>query len=232
LQLNRSRNPASLQVFRAEPFGDPAGGTGGGAGRSLAVEKWHRAEKCPRWVMAPGRAHSSSGEGGFTLIDLLFTASLICTLSTMALPALLRARGVAQSASALATLRVVNSAELSFAVTCGSGFYSPTFPTLGVPPPSGVPFLPPELTSGVSFTKQGYIYNMTGSPLSGAPASCNGLAAGEAAPGYAAFADPLDGQANPHFYATNADGTIYQHNVTMNGIMPESGPPSAGTPVK
>ena len=183
--------------------------------------------------MAAANAPASTKEAGFTLIDLLFTASLIATIATMALPSLLRARGVAQSASAVATLRVVNSAQLSFAVTCGSGFYSPTFPTLGVPPPaSPTAFLPPELTSGVSFLKQGYSYTLTGTALPGAPASCNGLAAGEAAPGYAAFADPLDAVGNPHFFGTNADGTIYQHNATMNGLMPESGPPSAGTPVK
>ena len=183
--------------------------------------------------MAAVNAPASTREAGFTLIDLLFTASLIATIATMALPSLLRARGVAQSASAVATLRVVNSAQLSFAVTCGSGFYSPTFPTLGVPPPaSPAAFLPPELTTGASFLKQGYSYSMTGTPLLGAPPSCNGLASGEASPGYAAFSDPLDAVGNPHFFATNADGTIYVHNVTMNGTMPESGPPSAGSPVK
>jgi len=175
----------------------------------------------------------SNAEAGFTLIDLLFTASLICTIATMALPSLLRARGVAQSASAVATLRVVNSAQLSFAVTCGSGFYSPTFTTLGVPPPAGVTaFLPPELSSGVSFTKQGYSYRLEGTPLPGAPGTCNGLPAGSSSPGYAAFADPLDGVANPHYYGTNADGTIYLNATTLSGLMPESGPPSAGAPVK
>ena len=179
------------------------------------------------------KAPSSNGESGFTLIDLLFTASLICTIATMALPSLMRARGVAQSASAVATLRVVNSAQLSFAVTCGSGFYAPSFPVLGTPPPAGVTaFLPPELSSGVSFTKQGYSYTMQGTALPGAPGSCNGLPAGSASPGYAALADPLDGVGNPHYYATNADGTIYLHPTTFNGAMPESGPPPFGGPVK
>ena len=173
------------------------------------------------------------GESGFTLIDLLFTASLICTLSTMALPALLRAKGVAQSASAVGTVRVINSSQLSFAVTCGSGFYSPDFPTLGIAPPNSfTAFLPPELTSGASFVKQGYSYNMTGTVLAGAPPTCNGKPAGSSSPGYAVFADPLDGMGNPHYYASNADGTIYLNAATMSGLMPESGPPSAGTPVK
>jgi type II secretory pathway pseudopilin PulG len=183
--------------------------------------------------MPAHKAATTNGESGFTLIDLLFTASLICTICTMALPSLLRARGVAQSASAIATLRVVNSAQLSFAVTCGSGFYSPTFPTLGVAPPaSSTAFLPPELTSGVSFVKQGYTFSMGGTALGGAPSSCNGLPAGSAAPGYSASADPLDAVGNPHFYATNADGTIYLHESSMGAVMPESGPPPVGTPVR
>ena len=122
---------------------------------------------------------ASHGESGFTLIDLLFTASLICTLCTMALPSLYRARGAAQSASAVSTLRVVNSAQLSFAVACGSGFYSPDFMTLGAPPVGAVAaFLPAELATGASFLKQGYTFAMNGTPLAGAPATCNGRAAG------------------------------------------------------
>jgi type II secretory pathway pseudopilin PulG len=179
------------------------------------------------------RAASAKGESGFTLIDLLFTASLICTLCTMALPSLMRARGVAQSASAVATVRVVNSSQLSFAVTCGSGFYAADFVTLGMPPPgSPTAFLPPELSTGTSFLKQGYSFNMTGTVLSGAPATCNGLPVGSSAPGYTVIVDPLDPVGNPHFYGSNADGTIYQHSSTLAGSIPESGPPSAGTPVK
>lgn len=183
--------------------------------------------------MAINKVASSRGEAGFTLIDLLFTASLIATLCTMTLPSLLRARGAAQAASALSTLRVVNSAQLSFAVTCGSGFYAADFPTLGVAPPSSpAAFLPPELSSGTTFLKQGYTFTLTGTPLAGAPATCNGRPPGSAAPGYAVYADPLDPIGNPHFYGTNADGTLYQHTSTLSVHMPESGQPSAGVPAK
>jgi type II secretory pathway pseudopilin PulG len=179
------------------------------------------------------RPAAARGEDGFTLIDLLFTASLICTLCTMALPSLMRARGAAQSASALGTVRVVNSSQLSFAVTCGSGFYAPDFVTLGIAPPNSVTaFLPAELSTGVSFLKQGYSFNMTGTPLPGAPPTCNGKPAGSSAPGYAIIADPLDPIGNPQFYGSNADGTIYLHSATLAGWMPESGPPGAGTPIK
>lgn len=172
------------------------------------------------------------GERGFTLIDLLFTASLICTLATMALPGLMRARGVAQSASAMGTMRVINSAQLSYAVTCGSGFYSPDFHTLGVAPPASFQaFLPSEMTGGASFNKSGYTFNLTGTSMSGAPGSCNGAPAGLGSPGYVTLADPIDAVGNPHFYGSNADGTIYENSATMSGNINESGPASAGTPI-
>lgn len=179
------------------------------------------------------KAAGVKSEGGFTLIDLLFTASLICTLCTMALPSLLRARGAAQSASAIGTMRVVNSSQLSFAVTCGSGFYSPDFITLGIAPPnSPAAFLPAELSTGTSFQKQGYNFSMSGTVLAGAPPTCNGKPGGSSAPGYAVIGDPLDVIGNPIFYGSNADGTIYQAAATFAGYMPESGPSSVGLPIK
>ena len=180
----------------------------------------------------PLKKSALHGESGFTLIDLLFTASLICTLCTMALPSLYRARGAAQSASALSTVRVVNSAQLSFAVACGSGFYSPDFPTLGLAPTGAVTaFLPAELSSGVAFVKQGYTFHLAATPLAGAPATCNGRAIGYTSPGYAVWADPLDSVGNPYFYGSNADGTIYQYTASLGATMPESGPSLVGTPV-
>jgi hypothetical protein len=80
--------------------------------------------------------------------------------------------------------------------------------------------------------KQGFTFSMAGTSLPGAPGTCNGLAPGGGAPGYSATADPLDAVGNPHFYATNADGTIYMHDSSMVSTMPESGPPPVGTPVK
>jgi prepilin-type N-terminal cleavage/methylation domain-containing protein len=173
-------------------------------------------------------------EAGFTLIDMLFVVAIVGLLASMAIPGLMRARGAAQASSALGTMRVVNSAQLTFAISCGLGFYSPDFPTLGIPPPGNPEaFLPAELSSGFTFEKSGYIFSLAGTPLSGAPPSCNGLGAGMAAPGYAAVADPADaGGSAGRFFGTNSDGLIYQDSATLSTTMPETGGPPSGSPIQ
>jgi type II secretory pathway pseudopilin PulG len=171
---------------------------------------------------------------GFTLLDLLFVMALIGLLSTLAIPGLMRARGAAHSASALSTLRVVNSAQLSYAITCGQGFYAPDFPTLGVTAAGAADaYLPPELSASLTFVKTGYNFSMAGTGLPGAPASCNGLASGLAAPGYAVVADQLGAPPDQgRFFGTNADGVIFEHTSQLGAVMPESGAPAVGAPLR
>ena len=175
-----------------------------------------------------------SPEGGFTLIDMLFTVALIGLLSSMAAPALMRARGAAQASSALATMRTINSGELSFAISCGAGFYAADLPTLGMPPAGATDtFLPPDLTSAPSVIKGSYTVSLAATVLPGSPATCNGLGMGSTAPSYAAVADPLDPATQlPRYFGTNADGVIYEHSATLSAVMPESGSPPIGGPVK
>jgi hypothetical protein len=169
-------------------------------------------------------------ESGFTLIDLLFVIAVIGLLSTLAIPGLMRARGAAQTASAVGTVKVVNSAQLSFAITCGLGFYAPDFTTLGVRPPASVDaFLGPEMSSGPTFIKSGYTFSMGVIPLGGAPGSCNGVGPGQMSSGYALIADPLDLGGKWKYLASNADGTLWEHDASFASIMPQTGTPSAGT---
>jgi prepilin-type N-terminal cleavage/methylation domain-containing protein len=179
-------------------------------------------------------ANGRPREAGFTLIDMLFVVAIVGLLASMAIPGLVRARGAAQASSALGTMRIVNSAQLTFAISCGLGFYAPDFPTLGDPPAGAAEgYLPPELSSGLTFNKSGYVFSLAGTPLGGAPASCNGLGAGLAAPGYAVVADPMDsGGSIERFFGTNADGLIYQATATLSTTMPESGAPPSGTPIQ
>jgi type IV pilus assembly protein PilA len=184
-------------------------------------------------MMCSSKAAVSRGESGFTLIDMLFVISLIGLLSTLAIPGLMRARGAAQSASALGSMKVVNSAQLSFAITCGVGFYSPDLQTLGVKPPAAIEaFLPAEMTTTPTFIKSGYNFSLAGVGIAGAPASCNGLAAGAASSGYALVADPLDIAPPARYFGTNADATIFEDTASFMATMPETGAPPSGQPIK
>jgi hypothetical protein len=100
------------------------------------------------------------------------------------------------------------------------------------PPSSSDAFLPEGLTGGATITRHGYSFTVTGTPLAGAPATCNGLGSGQSAPGYAIVADPIDSQATARHFATNTESIIYEHTATLGGIMPESGIPAAGSPIK
>jgi type II secretory pathway pseudopilin PulG len=173
------------------------------------------------------------GESGFTLIDMMFVVALVGLLSTLAIPGLMRARGAAQSASAIGTIKVVNSAQLSYAITCGLGFYAPDLPTLGVAPAaSPEPFLAAELTAGPTFVRSGYFFSMAGTAVAGAPASCNGLAVGATSAGYAIVGDPLDTTPPARYLGSNADGVVYQDTTSFMMTMPEGGPPPSGIPIK
>jgi hypothetical protein len=183
--------------------------------------------------MTIATAARAKGEAGFTLIDILFAIALIGLITSLAIPGMMQARGAAQSASALGTLRVINSAELSFAITCGLGFYSPDFPTLAVKPPgSSDAFLAPEMATGMTFVKGGYNFSLAGIAVPGAPAGCNGLPAGQASAGYAVVADQMFSTPVGRYFGTNADGVIYEHNLTLAGVMPETGAPPNGSPLK
>jgi prepilin-type N-terminal cleavage/methylation domain-containing protein len=169
---------------------------------------------------------------GFTLIELLLVCSIIGIISAMALPRLLMAKQAADASSAIGSLRTINSSEIGYAASCGSGFYSPDLPTLGVPPAgSNVPFISPDLSAAVSPIKSGYTIQMTGTAFPTAPATCNGLAAGTASRYFKAGADPAV-PTNSRFFATNAAATIYEDTASLYVAMPQIGVPAAGHPLE
>lgn len=176
--------------------------------------------------MKLGKAH------GFALIDLVFVTGMIGLLSSIAIPRMLLARQVASAVSAISTMRAINSAELTYALSCGLGFYSPNLTTLGTPPPgSNEPYISPDLSSANKVTKSNYVIQLESAPFADAPPTCNGLAAGLAGRGYRAAADPTV-PSNPRFFATNAQATVWENTSTLWGEMPEVGDPASGHPLK
>lgn len=169
---------------------------------------------------------------GFALIDMIFVVGMVGLLSTMALPRLLLARQSAGSASAIGSLRAINSGQLTFALTCGAGFYAPRLTILGTPPPgSNEAFISNNLSTGDTVTRAYYVIQMEATPFPSAPASCNGLAVGEAGQGFKASADPAE-PPSKRYFATNANGQIFEDTAPMFAVMPEVGEPPTGALLK
>jgi hypothetical protein len=153
---------------------------------------------------------------------------VISVLSLIALPRMLLARQSAGAASAVGSLRTISSAQLTFALTCGGGFYAPNLTTLGRPPVgSREAFIGPSLGAADSVTRSGYVIQVGATPFAGAPGSCNALPIGAAGQAFKAGADPAEPQ-NLRFFATNANGQIFEHNASIFAAMPEVGEPPVG----
>jgi hypothetical protein len=165
---------------------------------------------------------------GFALIDLLFVCGIIGIISAIAVPRLVMAKQAAGAASAIGSLRAINSGQFTFALTCGGGFYAPDLMSLGMPPVgSTTPFLVPGLTVSNRVNRSGYVIQVAGTAFGGGPAACNGLGAGTTSRGFKAGADALDPD-NFRFFGSNATGQLFEHTATMYAAMPEFGMPAAG----
>ena len=169
---------------------------------------------------------------GFALIDLIFVCGMIGLLCSIALPKLLLAKQAAGSASAIGSMRAVNSAQLTFALTCGSGFYAPNLTTLGTAPPgSREPFINAGLGEADVINKSGYTIQVSAAAFPGSPATCNGLGGGMAGQGFKAGADPAQPM-NTRFFASNSNGLIYEDINSLWAVMPEMGEPPSGHPLR
>jgi type IV pilus assembly protein PilA len=140
-----------------------------------------------------------SKQTGFSLIELLVVVSVILIVAAIAIPNLLRSRSAANEASAVASVRSINTSQVVYQSTYGPG-YAPTLTALsdGGTPANCLPPAPATATSAclldsalATGTKSGYTF--TYAPASG----------GGAVSSYTVNADPISagGSTLRHFFS-------------------------------
>jgi prepilin-type N-terminal cleavage/methylation domain-containing protein len=94
---------------------------------------------------------------GFSLIELLIVVAIILVIAAIAIPNLMRSRIAANEASAVGSLRVLNTSEVTYNATYNSYTCSLVAlgPTSGVPSSAAAGIIDSNLASGV---KSGYMF--------------------------------------------------------------------------
>ena len=154
---------------------------------------------------------------GFSLIELLIVVAIILIIAAIAIPNLLRARIAANEASAVGSVRTINTAEVSYSTSFPATGFSATLANLGGGPLAAG--ASPSVTTAdlidsvlATGTKSGYTFTAPGV-----------VGTGTANVGYTVTASPQSqGQSGVRGFFSDQSGVIRANN---SGVATVADPP-------
>jgi len=164
------------------------------------------------------------GPRGFSLIELLIVVAIILIIAAIAIPNLLRSRIAANQASAVGSLRTLNTAEVTYSTTYNTG-YSASLACLGPAaagqntPTASFAGLVDEVLSGIG-TAGGTASTLNTSSKSGytfvySPAGADATGKIDF---YSFTASPVSaGTTGTNYYYTDQSGVIRQNSTAAAG---------------
>ena len=144
---------------------------------------------------------------GFSLIELLIVVAIILIIAAIAIPNLIRSRIAANEASAVGSIRTINTSEVTYATTFPSIGFAPTLTALGsggtaacgsAAPSSTAACLIDEVLSNATTSatpKSGYYFTYA-------------VVAGSPSTSYTLLSDPASAQSGTRHFFSDQSGVI------------------------
>jgi prepilin-type N-terminal cleavage/methylation domain-containing protein len=143
---------------------------------------------------------------GFSLIELLIVVAIILMIAAIAIPNLLRSRMAANQASAVGSLRTLNTAEIAYSFTYNVGFTR----TLGYLAPPAAGANPTSTAAGIidsilsAGSKSGYSFTYSPGAIDSTGRTNT----------YAITAVPITSSTGTNYYFTDQSIVIRQNSTT------------------